>query len=57
MPDDITQKHLDRARVRGAPSTIPGSSGLVGTYPVEEVQRQTVRALTWDCWRPSMASS
>jgi len=25
MPDDITQKHLDRLRIRGAPATVPES--------------------------------
>lgn len=45
MADEITQKHLNRARVRGAPSSIPGASGLVGSYAFEEIQRQTVRAL------------
>lgn len=45
MSDEITQKHLQRARVRGAPSSIPGASGLIGTYGFEEIQRQAVRAL------------
>jgi DNA gyrase inhibitor GyrI len=45
MADDITRKHLDRARVRGAPSAIPGAAGLVHSYPFEEVNRQTARAL------------
>jgi DNA gyrase inhibitor GyrI len=46
MPvDPITQKHLDRLRVRGAPSAIPGSVGFVGTYEAEETWRQTGRAL------------
>lgn len=45
MADEITQKHLSRARVRGAPSSIPGASGLIGSYGFEEIQRQTVRAL------------
>ena len=44
-PDEITQRHLDRLRIRGAPSTIPGSAGFVGTYDAEEVWRQTGRAL------------
>lgn len=48
MADEITQKHFNRARVRGAPSTIPGSAGLIGTYDCEEVTRQTVRALALD---------
>jgi len=46
MPlDQITQKHLNRLRVRGAPSAIPGSVGFVGTYEAEETWRQTGRAL------------
>lgn len=46
MPlDEITQKHLNRLRVRGAPSTIPGTAGFVGTYEAEETWRQTGRAL------------
>jgi DNA gyrase inhibitor GyrI len=46
MPlDEITQKHLNRLRVRGAPSTIPGSVGFVSTYEAEETWRQTGRAL------------
>lgn len=46
MPlDEITQKHLNRLRVRGAPSTIPGTVGFVGTYEAEETWRQTSRAL------------
>jgi DNA gyrase inhibitor GyrI len=43
--DEITQKHLQRARVRGAPSTIPGATGMVGSYDAEETWRQTGRAL------------
>lgn len=43
--DEITQKHLNKLRIRGAPSTIPGSSGIVGQYEAEEVWRQTGRAL------------
>ena len=46
MTEEITQKHLERARVQGAPSTIPGASGLVRPYPYEEQTRQTVRALS-----------
>ena len=46
MADEITQKHLNRARVRGAPSSIPGASGLIGSYAFEEEQRQTTRALS-----------
>ena len=45
MADNITQKHLDKLRVRGAPSIIPGAAGMVGDYAVEEIQRQTVRSL------------
>jgi hypothetical protein len=46
MPlDEITQKHLNRLRVRGAPATIPGTAGSVGTYEAEETWRQTGRAL------------
>jgi DNA gyrase inhibitor GyrI len=45
MADDITRKHLDRARVRGAPTAIPGASGMVGTYPYEEINRHAARAL------------
>ena len=48
MVDDITQKHLQKARVRGAPTTIPGAAGLVGSYPYEEIVRHTVRALALD---------
>jgi DNA gyrase inhibitor GyrI len=43
--DAITQKHLGRLRIRGAPATIPGSHGLVGDYDAEETWRQTCRAL------------
>ncbi len=46
MPaDEITQRHLQRLRIRGAPSTIPGSVGSVGSYEAEETWRQTARAL------------
>jgi DNA gyrase inhibitor GyrI len=46
MPsDEITQKHLNKLRVRGAPSTIPGATGFVGSYDAEEIWRQTGRAL------------
>lgn len=45
MADDITKGHLARARIRGAPSTIPGSTGFVGAYDAEETWRQTGRAL------------
>ncbi|HZO12328.1 MAG TPA: GyrI-like domain-containing protein [Polyangiaceae bacterium] len=44
--DEITDKHLKRARVRGAPSTIPGSTGMVGSYDLREVQRAVMRALS-----------
>lgn len=47
MPtDEITQRHLQRLRIRGAPSTIPGTVGFVGSYEAEETWRQTARALT-----------
>jgi DNA gyrase inhibitor GyrI len=46
MPsDEITQKHLQKLRIRGAPSTIPGTTGFVGSYDAEEIWRQTGRAL------------
>lgn len=46
MPsDEITQKHLQKLRIRGAPSTIPGTTGFVGTYDAEEIWRHTGRAL------------
>jgi len=44
MPDEITQRHLKRLRIRGAPSTIPGSTGFVGSYDAEETWRHTGRA-------------
>lgn len=44
-PDEITQRHLQKLRIRGAPSTIPGTVGFVGTYEGEETWRQTCRAL------------
>lgn len=43
--DEITQRHLQRLRIRGAPSTIPGTVGFVGSYEAEETWRQTARAL------------
>lgn len=43
--DDLTQKHLQKLRIRGAPSTIPGAAGFVGSYDAEEIWRQTGRAL------------
>ncbi len=43
--DEITQRHLQKLRIRGAPSTIPGSVGSVGSYDAEETWRQTARAL------------
>src|SRR4051812_44519140 len=46
MADEITQRHLDRLRIRGAPSTIPGTHGFIGSYDAEEIWRQTGRALT-----------
>jgi DNA gyrase inhibitor GyrI len=46
MPaDEITQRHLQKLRIRGAPSTIPGSGASVGSYEAEETWRQTARAL------------
>src|ERR1700685_2368856 len=46
MPaDEITQRHLQKLRIRGAPSTIPGTVGFVGSYEAEETWRQTARAL------------
>lgn len=45
MTDEITRKHLQRARVRGAPATIPGVAGLVGDYESQQLIRQTLRAL------------
>ena len=46
MPaDEITQRHLQRLRIRGAPSTIPGTVGSIGSYEAEETWRQTARAL------------
>lgn len=44
-PDEITQRHLSRLRIRGAPTTIPGTAGFVGTYEAEEIWRQTGRAI------------
>jgi len=44
-PDEITQRHLNRLRVRGAPATIPDARGFVGAYEAEEIWRQTGRAL------------
>ncbi len=43
--DEITQRHLNRLRIRGAPATIPGTVGFVGSYDAEETWRQTARAL------------
>jgi len=43
--DDITRRHLAKLRIRGAPSTIPGTVGFVGSYEAEETWRQTARAL------------
>jgi DNA gyrase inhibitor GyrI len=58
MPsDEITQKHLQRLRIRGAPSTIPGTTGFVGTYDAEEIWRQTGRALVVPIERPLTAAS
>src|SRR4051794_32425209 len=44
-PSDTTQKHLQKLRIRGAPSTIPGAAGFVSSYDAEEIWRQTGRAL------------
>lgn len=44
-PDEITQRHLDKLRIRGAPATIPSAVGFIGSYEAEEVLRQTCRAL------------
>jgi DNA gyrase inhibitor GyrI len=58
MPaDDITQRHLNRLRIRGAPSTIPGSVGFVGTYEADETWRQTARALVTPLDRHLTAAS
>jgi DNA gyrase inhibitor GyrI len=51
-PDPITQKHLDRLRIRGAPATIPGAAGLVGAYDGEETWRQTCRAFVTPIAKP-----
>jgi DNA gyrase inhibitor GyrI len=57
MPvDDITQRHLKRLRIRGAPSTIPGTVGFVGSYDAEETWRQTARALVAPLERPITAA-
>jgi DNA gyrase inhibitor GyrI len=45
MQDEITNKHLQRLRVRGAPQAIPGSVGMVNRYDAREVRKQTMRAL------------
>lgn len=58
MPaDEITQRHLQRLRIRGAPSTIPGTAGFVGSYEAEETWRQTARALLAPLERPLTAAS
>ncbi len=44
-PDDITLRHLSRQRIRGAPSTQPGTAGFVPDYAASEVFRQTQRSL------------
>jgi DNA gyrase inhibitor GyrI len=44
-PDDITLRHLSRQRVRGAPSTKPGTTGFVRDYAASELSRQTQRSL------------
>src|SRR4051794_22370296 len=43
--DDITLRHLSRLRVRGAPSTKPGTAGFVPEYTATELFRQTQRSL------------
>lgn len=55
--DEITQRHLQRLRIRGAPSTIPGSVGSVGSYDAEETWRQTARALVTPIERPLTAAT
>jgi len=45
MADDITQRHLSRQRVRGAPATVPGTSGFVHDYDAAELMRHTQRSL------------
>jgi len=44
-PDDITLRHLSRQRIRGAPATVPGSTGFVHDYDASELLRQTQRSL------------
>ena len=44
-PDDVTLRHLSRQRIRGAPATIPGTTGFVRDYAASEIQRQTQRSL------------
>jgi len=44
-PDDVTLRHLSRQRIRGAPATIPGTTGFVRDYTASEVLRQTQRSL------------
>jgi DNA gyrase inhibitor GyrI len=44
-PDDITLRHLARLRVRGAPATVPGTTGFVHDYAASELLRQTQRSL------------
>lgn len=55
--DEITQRHLNRLRVRGAPATIPGTVGMVGAYDAEETWRQTGRALVLPLERSFTLSS
>src|SRR2546423_2943847 len=43
--DDLTLRHLSRQRIRGAPATIPGTTGFVRDYAATEVLRQTRRSL------------
>jgi hypothetical protein len=46
MVDEITRKHLQKSRVRGAPSTIADAAGMVGSYDATETTRHTVRAVS-----------
>jgi DNA gyrase inhibitor GyrI len=45
MADEITNRHLSRQRVRGAPATVPGAAGFVHDYDAAELLRQTQRSL------------
>jgi DNA gyrase inhibitor GyrI len=55
--DEITERHLKKLRIRGAPSTIPGTAGFVGSYEAEETWRQTARALVTPLDRHLTAAS